>query len=517
MISKHLDLEDQGQLGLIADWIESLEGTVASDEKISFIQGFRTFIQELDKSFGEFERVIISRETTLKINERELNRVFDILKNEAEIANEIIERLRVILKDVEIAHPSNIGAGNSLDQGVKLIDMVGQVETLVQSNQESIQDLKILARIGFFIAKSKNLLELESNLNGSVKAFYDSDLVISIYINPNGDTDWTSSSEQVTSYSSLTDRYEEIFQILSAKENPIALMCLRAPDKDHKLMLTQRSRNQFAALMPIVRATLEIIGFVKEQAENLKVQLELETAKIVQNSFFPAPLFQNSNVKFAGDYIPASEVGGDWWFYFETPQKFFVCLGDVTGHGLSSALMTAAARSIFSVLEKQQLPTGKALELLNRALFETSKGSLQMTLVLLEIDFANKVITYSNAGHEAPMLMPSKGDNKIKDVQFLDEIHGPRLGEHLEFEYSQTQIPLKNEARLLIYSDGMREAGELGAMKGDRTFYNELLSTLNQSCDPKTVVLKFNQKYKFQEIKNDLKDDISYVILDLFL
>lgn len=83
-------------------------------------------------------------------------------------------------------------------------------------------------------------------------------------------------------------------------------------------------------------------------AEKVRMEKELETAHEVQARFFPAEPLRDSIYGVAGRAFAASECGGDWWNYHVNGEQVIVVIGDVTGHGVQAALVTAAAHAVYS-------------------------------------------------------------------------------------------------------------------------------------------------------------------------
>ncbi|MCB0394546.1 MAG: HAMP domain-containing protein, partial [Bdellovibrionales bacterium] len=106
------------------------------------------------------------------------------------------------------------------------------------------------------------------------------------------------------------------------------------------------------------RMSEEIQKLLAETKEKTRMEEELKTASLVQESLFPNPsTFETNGFGVTGLYSTSTECGGDWWHYFENQKTLYVMIGDATGHGTPAALVTAAARSIFSRLERQNHPS----------------------------------------------------------------------------------------------------------------------------------------------------------------
>ena len=84
----------------------------------------------------------------------------------------------------------------------------------------------------------------------------------------------------------------------------------------------------------------EIQRLLEETAEKSRMENELKTAKLVQNTLFPEGDFKNDDLEIVGHYEPASECGGDWWYHSHNNGKSYLWIGDATGHGAPAALVT---------------------------------------------------------------------------------------------------------------------------------------------------------------------------------
>lgn len=96
----------------------------------------------------------------------------------------------------------------------------------------------------------------------------------------------------------------------------------------------------------------EVSRLVAQTAENARMQNELQTAKTVQETLFPDANALLEKIAISGFYEPASECGGDWWHYcMINGRAVFFRIGDATGHGAPSALITSAAKSAAAIIE----------------------------------------------------------------------------------------------------------------------------------------------------------------------
>jgi serine phosphatase RsbU (regulator of sigma subunit) len=217
-----------------------------------------------------------------------------------------------------------------------------------------------------------------------------------------------------------------------------------------------------------------LLILMRETAEKATLEKELEVARTIQETLVPPPdPVERQYVKLAGYFLPASQCGGDWWTVHDMPDgRILVVIGDVTGHGVPSAMITAAAKAACDVVratEGDKLTVTRLLEVMNRAIFESAKRKFVMTCFASILDPKKKTITYANAGHNFPYLFrPGAVDGN--DFQVLMS-RGNRLGDLEESTYSEKTAPLNLNDILVWYTDGIVECeNDRGEEYGEKRF-----------------------------------------------
>jgi serine phosphatase RsbU (regulator of sigma subunit) len=217
-----------------------------------------------------------------------------------------------------------------------------------------------------------------------------------------------------------------------------------------------------------------LLILMRETAEKATLEKELEVARTIQETLVPPPdPVERQYVRLAGYFLPASQCGGDWWTVHDMPDgRILVVIGDVTGHGVPSAMITAAAKAACDVVratEGDKLTVTRLLEVMNRAIFESAKRKFVMTCFASILDPRKRTITYANAGHNFPYLFrPGAVDGN--DFQVLMS-RGNRLGDLEESTYSEKTAPLSANDVLVWYTDGIVECeNDRGEEYGEKRF-----------------------------------------------
>ncbi|MBO9668808.1 MAG: SpoIIE family protein phosphatase, partial [Bdellovibrio sp.] len=248
--------------------------------------------------------------------------------------------------------------------------------------------------------------------------------------------------------------------------------------------------------------------------DKARIEAEMVLASDLQRKFFPESLHSVPPYQFAGFYEPASQCGGDWWTYFETEDQFVVCICDVTGHGLQSALITSAACAVVASFKAKIQGPAKLMEALNRAVMETSRGALNMTCLVAAFDKNSNQVTYCNASHEAPYFLAPKKGQKRSAIQVFEDVNGPRLGERLEADFSESKLSFERGTSFLFFSDGLKDlmSSEQQAFEERRTM-KTLLKIDDPAFSAQQILELFKKdtaEWRGQEV---LVDDLSYFIV----
>lgn len=260
----------------------------------------------------------------------------------------------------------------------------------------------------------------------------------------------------------------------------------------------------------------EVSRLMSETAEKARMANELATVRTVQETLFPESKKDFGKFEICGHFEPASECGGDWWNYCLIDGKLFCWIGDATGHGAPAALITGAARSASAIIEMiPDMTPAKALQVMNRAIGETSKGKIMMTFFICMIDLETGKLTYSSASHDPPYLLrlPAGKKPTKKDLEPLMEGSGPRLGDNPNAVYEDVHVQLAPGDMVLFYTDGIVDLkSPSGETWGERNFIKSLLSC-SQSAESAELRME-HIKSQIRDYRKDasLIDDITLVL-----
>ena len=200
--------------------------------------------------------------------------------------------------------------------------------------------------------------------------------------------------------------------------------------------------------------------FTQSAQQEQRLATEMESAKEVQAQLVPTEFPPLPHLRIEAAYVPASEVGGDFYQVVEQSDgSVLVVMGDVCGKGLKAAMAGVLAIGAVRALASQQSPPGVLLTRLNREISASRNGGF-ITCLCARVG-REGAITFANAGHPSPY-------RNGEEVQLISSLP---LGIAGEVEYVETTVQLDPGDKVTFLSDGVVEArSETGDIFGfDRT------------------------------------------------
>ncbi len=187
--------------------------------------------------------------------------------------------------------------------------------------------------------------------------------------------------------------------------------------------------------------------FLSTNREQERSAAELAAAHRVQSRLVPVTFPALGRFSIEAAYIAAAEVGGDFYQAFPEPDGgLLFYIGDVSGKGLSAAMIGTLIVGAIRALAAQRLSPARSLTLLNQQLTGQTDGGF-VTCLCARIT-ASGTMTISNAGHLAPYLNGAE----------VNLANGLPLGISSTADYTEQTVELPEAARLTFVSDGVVEA-----------------------------------------------------------
>ena len=262
----------------------------------------------------------------------------------------------------------------------------------------------------------------------------------------------------------------------------------------------------------LARSYTDLINFTNEYIENIheiesekeRIKAELDIAEKIQKSNLPTNSIENEDYTVYGFSKPAKEVGGDFYDHYPIDEdNVALIIGDASGKGVPAALLSTISQTIIRQLLKSETDPSKVLYMLNNQLCENNTECMFVTLWLGIYNNKTKNITFSNAGHNSPLI--------IENGQFraLKVDSGIVLGIMNDYEFITEKVNISKG--IIVYTDGITDA-----KNSNDEFYgeNRVIDFLNNHTFENKVITKLLQDIdKFTGTEKQF-DDMTLLLLD---
>lgn len=257
---------------------------------------------------------------------------------------------------------------------------------------------------------------------------------------------------------------------------------------------------------------LSVDRLVESTVARERMQSELNIGHDIQMSMLPLifPAFpEHEEFSVYADLTPARQVGGDFYdFFFIDDDSFCLCIGDVAGKGVPSALFMAVAKTLIKSRAMDDKSTASVIAHVNEELSVENKSFMFATIFLAILNVRTGKLLYTNAGHNPPYIIDVSGE-----IHRMNERHGLAVGIASDAQYSEQTATLKAGDKLFLFTDGVTEA-----MTPQGDFYGEprLVNLLEEHAknSVETIVKSVTTSVNQFEMGSGQSDDITLVALD---
>lgn len=228
-------------------------------------------------------------------------------------------------------------------------------------------------------------------------------------------------------------------------------------------------------------------------------QREMDDAREIQAGLLPSSLPSLPGIRLAANWRPARMVAGDYYDLLALGDELAaLCIADVSGKGMPAALLMSNLQATVRAFATADLPPRQLCERVNRVMSANIAPGRFITFFYGLLDAGKRTLTFTNAGHNPPILLHSDGT-----VCWLDA-GGLLLGVLPEATYEQATVKLQSGDRVLIYTDGVTEAGgAVGNMFGEDRLIEALRSTASDPQDMQRAVLEAAAAFCGEEFEDD--------------
>ncbi len=320
--------------------------------------------------------------------------------------------------------------------------------------------------------------------------------------------------------SSAETNYIPVLMMIAVETKDILLRCVYSGVDDYISKIFDGTI--FIAKIKSLLRVKHLSDHIKTQYKELKeknevIEFQLKMARQVQRSIIRKIDMTINGTKILSKYLPALEVGGDFFSVNEIDDNHIgLVIGDVSGHGISAALLTATISMMFDTMASKHSMPNQLLKDMNDQfcrIFKHTGNEMYVCMFYAIVDTANYTITYSNAGQVYPIFVDSEKD----DVYEL-EIGGIPIGLMSESSYEVRKTEYSPGDYLFFHTDGLsdffykKEPDKFSdrikdCLKENTNSYGDSLSDIIEGV--------LNEFYDYEDKNKFEKDDISIILCKL--
>ncbi len=260
-------------------------------------------------------------------------------------------------------------------------------------------------------------------------------------------------------------------------------------------------------------------NFAKIEEQNKLLETQLLMANRIQKALIKDINMVAGDVLFKSAYLPAMEVGGDLYDIVKiSPDKISLFMADVSGHGISAALLTSMLKSQFRTHALNNHEPDKLLYSMNNAfcdVFKDTDANVYTCAFSAVFDLTNKRITYANAGHSLPLLAKHKTGEVCEITS-----SGVPLGILENNYYVKKHIDYHEGDLILFFTDGLCDSHYKDEPEEFliriKDLLSEIVSSPRKTISPDEVIqLIVNQFVDPKQGENYRSDDISLIVINI--
>jgi len=216
--------------------------------------------------------------------------------------------------------------------------------------------------------------------------------------------------------------------------------------------LLNNDLNFIQTVINVIVVALENKKLFKERLQSERFQREMELAVEVQNMLIPLKAYKDPSVEVSARYIPHQNIGGDYFDFIRLNEhEFLWCIADVSGKGISAALLMANFQASLHAWSAVEDDLANIVERLNKIVITNTKGERFITLFLAKYNEKTRKLCYINAGHNATVLF---SQNEAITLKLGTTMIG--VFDELPF-LNQGEVDIEPGSLIVNYTDGLMD------------------------------------------------------------
>jgi sigma-B regulation protein RsbU (phosphoserine phosphatase) len=267
--------------------------------------------------------------------------------------------------------------------------------------------------------------------------------------------------------------------------------------------------NFIQTLINVIVVALENKKLFRERMESERFKREMELAQEVQNMLIPLRLHKETGVEIGAKYFPHQNIGGDYFDFMRINENEFLwCIADVSGKGISAALLMANFQASLRAWATVEDDLTNIVDRLNQIVLKNTKGERFITLFVAKYNERTRKMNYINAGHNPSILYADGEAIPLK-------LGTTMIGAFDELPFlNQGEVDIEPGSLIFNYTDGLMDYDvPTPKLWNEDKLLNFVIDNGNLSPD------KFNQTlldHLNLIIKGKPIDDITLLTLRIF-
>ena len=281
-------------------------------------------------------------------------------------------------------------------------------------------------------------------------------------------------------------------------------------ESDRVNSFTEKELEWLTVLATQVAIAIDRARLHRELLEKKRLDEELRIAREVQLSLLPVIAPNLEGLDIAGLNIPSRNIGGDYYDFIPIVQGHLgIVIADVSGKGIPASLIMASFRAFMRAEIRHNYAIQMIFARVNNLLREILQLNQFVTAFYGVLDLERRRFTFSNAGHNPPLLL--RPDGKLRQLK----TGGTVLGVFENAAYDEEFIDLKPGDLFLLYTDGLVEAeNKAGRMFGRNRLEKFVRANAHQSAAELCESIYVEMKRFTKESRLD--DDTTIVVAKVF-
>jgi sigma-B regulation protein RsbU (phosphoserine phosphatase) len=312
---------------------------------------------------------------------------------------------------------------------------------------------------------------------------------------------------------SLKDNPDKVLQkydyVIPIYHKNIPLAYAIIGDFNTSAEMVNNDLNFIQTLVNIIVVALENKKLFRERLDTERFKREMELAVEVQNMLIPQRIHQEISVEIGAKYLPHQNIGGDYYDFMRlNDEEFLWCIADVSGKGMSAALLMANFQASLHAWATVEDSLTNIINRLNHKVIGNTKGEKFITLFLAKYNERTRKLKYINAGHNPTILYSNDKATQLK-------LGTTMIGAFEELPFlNEGEIEVGPDSLVFNYTDGLLDFEPYGNKVWNENLLMDFMGEHNNLSPD-----RFNQTLMDHlnlVIKGKPIDDITLLTLRIF-